>query len=153
MTMMYRWVVATVIATWIFFTSALAAAQHKVQLEEETRLKLGLQQSEYYVIYTAEEYRELRRFSSYQDKLITKLKLKVDLQDMSIQDLRKALELTKKDMDTWKQQSTFLFESWKVCDKKLQLTRTQSWLPWLVTGAALLSTVIASTVAVYYRYK
>ena len=136
----------------IVILSVLVLCQHKVTMSDETASSLGLPKSEYYVVYTKEEYGRLKEAVGAQKKLVDNLTEQVGLLKLQISDLRRQNDLLRKSIESWRSQSDWLYKKWESCDKERWRITAGSWWPWVITGAAILGLVGASSAAVYYRY-
>lgn len=133
-----------------FLSPVLSGARKKVVLTEEQRQALGLPPSPYYIVYTADEDRQILEAIRAQKKLVELLELKSSLLEQNVGDLKLVLRVSQDQLKLWHRRSDFLFDTWKRCDRDLQLAKAGSWWPWVITGVALVGALAASSVAVYY---
>ena len=137
----------------VLLTSASARAQRKVVLTADQQQRLGLVPSSYYIIYTREEYLQLKHYDDLQQQLVDKLKFEIKFQQETIADLKLSQQILQQDLKYWRDYSKMMFGVWEKCDLRMRRAEAGSWWPWVVTAAALTGSLIASGFAIYYHHE
>ena len=132
---------------------ALTAPPVEVRIPADLVKQWGLPKAETYFVYTADQHHQVTAYTRYQEKLTSKLKLKITLLEETNKDLKTQVNLYKLNLESMTQMKDFLWSTWVRCDRDLQLARAGSWWPWVVTAAVSIGGVVASSYAVYYRYR
>lgn len=143
---------------FILLLSTPSYAQQKVKIDDATKNRLGLKNSDKntYMVYTFKEYKELLKKLATLESLKKKvpfLNEKVQLYKTAIKAKDAVIKAKSDTIDILNTRSERLTKNYYKCVDEREEAKAGSWKPWVVTATSLLVAAVTSGLAGYYGIK